>query len=209
MNEGMEALRRIATTSLFMQNEQETSKDLVVPLNEDTQKVIGKLILLFISIYWRHLTIHISYFRKIYSFAEQELRNISNIDCYGDKIRPFNDSDIFESKQFMESDEATESQTIRPNKLSRTRAPINQSKYNKSTSQSNVVPPSKSTMNSGFENIDQSTLIEVNSAFDIPMVSISKNKDNSPNNAQQLSSVSATTSVIEPEILLSPAKLGQ
>lgn len=32
LNEGMEALRQIATTSLFMQNEQKTATNRVVPI---------------------------------------------------------------------------------------------------------------------------------------------------------------------------------
>lgn len=42
MNEGMEALRQIATTSLFMQNEQSTSKDLFVPMMKEAGNSTGK-----------------------------------------------------------------------------------------------------------------------------------------------------------------------
>lgn len=45
MNEGMEALRHIATTSLFLQNEQSTSKDKdpIIPTIKEPDKLTGKI----------------------------------------------------------------------------------------------------------------------------------------------------------------------
>lgn len=41
LNEGMEALRQIATTSLFMQNEQKLSMNRVVPIIKEPEKIVG------------------------------------------------------------------------------------------------------------------------------------------------------------------------
>lgn len=42
LNEGMEALRQIATTSLFMQNEQKTSLNRIVPKITEPENTGGK-----------------------------------------------------------------------------------------------------------------------------------------------------------------------
>lgn len=42
LNEGMEALRHIATTSLFLENEQHTSTNRNVPIVKEPDKTIGK-----------------------------------------------------------------------------------------------------------------------------------------------------------------------
>lgn len=42
LNEGMEALRQIATTSLFMQNEQKPMTNRIVPIIKEPENVNGK-----------------------------------------------------------------------------------------------------------------------------------------------------------------------
>lgn len=47
LNEGMEALRQIATTSLFMQNEQKPMTNRIVPIIKEPENINGKYIFLF------------------------------------------------------------------------------------------------------------------------------------------------------------------
>lgn len=42
LNEGMEALRQIATTSLFMQNEQKPMTNRIVPIIKEPENLNGK-----------------------------------------------------------------------------------------------------------------------------------------------------------------------
>lgn len=48
LNEGMEALRQIATTSLFMQNEQKPMTNRIVPIIKEPENLNGKYIFLFL-----------------------------------------------------------------------------------------------------------------------------------------------------------------
>lgn len=70
VNEGMEALRQIATTSLFLQNEQHTSTKNSVPIIKEPDKPYGKHIINFARRYRTVWDVHTCGSEKVFYLAQ-------------------------------------------------------------------------------------------------------------------------------------------
>lgn len=152
MNDGMEALRHIATTSLFLQNEHSNLKDPMVPIIKEPDKHSGRL---SHTINFNALE-HICNFNWVFLFylridAPLEMRKIDDLHVHDisddddgdddDEVECFTVLEPIPSTSNLEHATNIDEwiQKDRPNKLVRSRAPINQKKLNNNTSNSNNI----------------------------------------------------------------------